>query len=472
MNDEERMSTEHEPAVAEQSPIDGALGQGGQDGPRGHSDAADAADPGWSAPNAARLEDGQAVAEVVVSVDDGALRVRGGDVGVRARGRGAHAPRIERDGERVRVHLAEGGDLEMPRGARLVLGALPAAVSVRGVLGAVDGERVDGDARLADVGPATLGAIGGAFTAEGVAGDLDIAAIGSSARIADVRGDLRLPMVGGSVRIVDVSGDLAVTAGGGAKVVVTPRNGGAYRLTAGGGIRWHVPEALNAAVSIAAGGRVRVDVPGAARAPGAPAARYEAVLGDGGATLDLAAGGSVRLGSGPGHEGWEGAMDGEPLGGMAERIGLQVEGIAEMISARITEAVGGLPETLAQRGLSLDQVEGIAERLQHAGERAAEQVERKLRRMAEKAERMGERAERHASERLHRHDPRGAAWAFRGPSEGPRAPSGVPSAPPGAAAGGAANAEEVMTILRMVEGGKISAEEAERLISALGAARA
>jgi len=351
----------------------------------------------------------------------------------------------------------------VPRGARLAFEELPAALSVRGVHGGVDGRIVGGDARLADVGPVTLGAVGRMLDAAGVAGALDVGTVGGHARVAGVGGDARLRTVGGSVRLADVQGDVEATAGGSAKVIQTPRAGGTYRVTAGGSVRWLSPDAPSAALSAVAGGRVRVEVSGAAHATGAPGGRHEVVLGDGGATIELTAGGSVRFGSGSGEEGWDVGPDGERLGDMAERFGVQIEGIAELVGQRIDATIGGLPEMLAQRGLSGEQIERIAERLQHVGERAAEQVERKLRRMSEQAERLGERAERMAERHRHRG---GGAYGWTARPMAPAAPE--PPRAPGRPAQPGAGAEEVMAILRMVEGGKISAEEAERLIAALG----
>lgn len=112
-----------------------------------------------------------------------------------------------------------------------------------------------------------------------------------------------------------------------------------------------------------------------------------------------------------------------------------------------------MPDVLVAAGLSDKDAQRIAMRVEVAGQKAAERAGRHAERASSRAQRHAAKAARRAEKRAVRHEatPRG-----RGRHRAR-----------GAAAGEGISAEERLSILRMVEEGKLSVDEAERLLRAL-----
>lgn len=155
----------------------------------------------------------------------------------------------------------------------------------------------------------------------------------------------------------------------------------------------------------------------------------------------------------------------EAAGDAAERFAERFEGLSDEIQRRIDEALRSLPERLAAAGLDAEEIERIRAGLSHAGERAAVRIEHKVAHVVAKARRAAERAAERAS---HRGEGRrwGGRMAFGHGLHGGPGPDG-PFAHRGPRAAAADNGE-TMTVLRMLGEGKITAEEAERLLAAMG----
>jgi hypothetical protein len=414
----------------------------------------------------------------------------------------------EPDGQTVRIRCDGDCRLRIPVQATLTIGALNGDGQIRNVRGALTIDRVNGDLRIQNVGPVTIQAVegdlstknvGGEFTAQRVSGDVSatniagtitlaevmgdasLAAIQNDARLAtvkgdvmvrgvgavtvgDIRGDLSINQargdvnvqvvagdadirrIGGGCYIADVRGDLSLAAIDGdiqaqasddISLRLIPYPERSYQIVAGDDLTCRLPVGAQARLEITYGGELRgrkIDLP---EQTGDKAAIL--TLGEGGPTVHLKAGRNMTLiGS---ESGWEeNEMYGPDVavefslraGEFARRIVGQVEAQLDAVSRQIDEK-------LADLGNGGDEIEiRVQDKVQHA----MSQVEKKISDAMRQAERRAERESR-----------RSRTWSASPPPAKPKRPP--------------VSDEERMLILRMVEEGKISVEQAEQLLAAL-----
>ncbi len=155
--------------------------------------------------------------------------------------------------------------------------------------------------------------------------------------------------------------------------------------------------------------------------------RTEGVLGAGEASLEAQVGGRVSL------------RPLEPEEGLPFDFAADLEGLGAQIEARVAEAMAEM-EVRLEEGLGRIDGQEIHRRVQRATERAAERARRAAERQAERARLRAERAERR--------------WR-RASGQRPR-----PEREP-------ATDEERMRVLRLVEEGKVTPEQAADLLAAL-----
>jgi DUF4097 and DUF4098 domain-containing protein YvlB len=311
---------------------------------------------------------------------------------------------------------------------------------VRDVGGILRGKAVGGNARVRDVaGECALGQVNGSLQVRDVDGDFQSEAVGGNAHIDDVRGQCTVKKVGGNLTFDEVSGGVtAEQVGGNARVKPPFAPGTAYRISAGGNVDIHIPENASLSLALRAGGGVRSKVAGLTleKADG----QMQGALGDGAASLEAKAGGSITLRGG-------GAADGPPGEFEFDMDFLDdLEDIGPMIEARVGEAMAQM-EIQLQQGLGqFDsdklriKIERAAEKSARAAERAAEEVRRAAEREAQKARMRAERSQRR--------------WERTSGQKARPRPEPV-------------SEEEQLRILRMVEQGKVTPEQAADLLEAM-----
>jgi hypothetical protein len=311
---------------------------------------------------------------------------------------------------------------------------------VRDVGGILRGKAVGGNARVRDVeGGCTLEKINGNLHARDVDGDLQTETVGGNAQVDDVRGQYAVNKVGGNLTFGEVQGDVtAEQVGGNARVKPPFALDTTYRIVAGGNLDVHIPGNASLRLALRAGGGVRSRIDGLTleRANG----EMHGVLGDGEASLEARAGGSITLrGRGAAYEApgeFEFNMD----------FLDDLEDIGPMVEARVGEAMAELQVRLEQGLGQIDsgklriKMERAAEKSARAAERAAEEVRRAAEREAQKARMRAERSQRR--------------WER---ASGQRSRSRPEPA----------SQEEQLRVLRMVEAGKITPEQAADLLEAL-----
>ncbi|MEP7357876.1 MAG: hypothetical protein ABI847_11585 [Anaerolineales bacterium] len=378
------------------------------------------------------------------------------------------------------IHLKASADctVRLPHQARLVIGRVGTDAHIKTLDNPLTIERVSGDLILRQMGAVSVGQVGGDLSAKKLNGALSAGQVSGDLSARGVNGDFSAGKIGGDVYLRDVEGGVAVNASGDVTLAVafTPEH--AYAVQAGGDLVCRLEPTAAATFSIQAGGGVTVDVLGATIEGGGGKRRV--AVGGGGPEVALRASGDVTL-TGL-------AVDPEAMGEFGERfgdnIGLMAEEFATQIESQIEAQMADFEKNFTERMAGIDFGAGRinAEEIAAKARRAAEKVERATHQKAEAAKRRVEAAQRRAEahvdraqrlaeaaqERAQRRGPSSFTFGFGPrPPVPPRPPSParppVPPTPPGEAV----SEEERMVILRMLEQGKISVADAEKLLAAL-----
>lgn len=342
---------------------------------------------------------------------------------------------VQQAGDAITVTAHSDCSITCPLGAAVTIHAVRGDLRVKGLRGAVAIGAVNGDVALRDVGPTALQKAHGDVSVRHVDGPLTIEAMTGDGRIYAVNGPLALGEVGGDLRVDGLQGGLDARWVG-ADVNLGPPfpPGTAFRVKAGSDLEVRLPPDASVRFSLRSGGQTRSYI--AELELTERDGVYEGVLGAGEALLEAEVGGRVRLL--PAEA--EGVEEGD-FGFAADIESLGVE-----IGARIAEAMAEMEARLEQSLSRVDsdalrlKIQRATEKAQRATERAAEEARRAAEREAERARLRAERAERR--------------WQ-RASGQRPAPPRTPPTD------------EERVRILRLVEQGKITPEQAIDLLSAL-----
>jgi hypothetical protein len=307
-------------------------------------------------------------------------------------------------------------------------------------------QSVDGNLQVNSCGPLTVASVDGNLSVRAVAGSCHIQSVDGNARIAQVAGDLLLHKVDGNLAISEVVGNIETQVDGNVDLSLALAHGQQVQVSADGNIACRIQPDAGVTVRLEAEGTIRVKNLGEPRREQDDCLEF--VLGDGGALLDLHADGDITLsgadargfGAGVGFE----AEVGEEMGRRAAELGQQ---IAEQVEAQVAVLTREMEEKLARMGDNDEMANKLHERLAATMRRAEEKLAEAMRKM-----------EVRAGERPPEFDRRRKGYG---------APPPPPPAPPAPPQRNPVSDEERMMILRMVEGGKISVEQAEKLLAAL-----
>jgi DUF4097 and DUF4098 domain-containing protein YvlB len=306
---------------------------------------------------------------------------------------------------------------ELPAG--LTVGKVDGDLSLR-IVGAASIGSVMGDLDARESGPLTVEAIHADLSVRGGKGDLSVRLVEGDASLHDMQGSVDLASVSDDLYVRGVTGNLSAHVEEDAVLYLQPSSGQAIYVTAAGDILLHTSARSSAALTLSAGRSddIRVEMPGVPKRDGTNPRTL--TLGSGSAAINLQAEGDVMVTSR--ESDWESAAEFD-FGGSWP-----------------------LPDDFSKR---------INRRVQEATERAGQKAEAAARRM-EAGVRRAEENIRRGEENLRRQQ--GRRFSFNW-SPG----RGIPPTPPSEPV----SDEERMTILRMLQEKKISAEDAEKLLSAL-----
>lgn len=314
------------------------------------------------------------------------------------------------------------GDAILAQSNDVALGIVHGDVSARNMLGVLSIDEVNGDVAARVIGEIRLGAVHGDLSARTVDGDVTIKSLNGDADLRTVSGnviisqgfrDVNLFNVGGLVSVSSITGDIRLRGG---------LSDGDHTLEARGDVvvRWPAAVALNlAATASRIDNRLALD--DVTDKPGVLAGR----IGNGQTSLTISAGGRVILREEElANEKWSDNGD-----NMEFDIGINMGDIASRIEGEVQAHLSRMTREIESKfGPDFSQ-------------RINDKITRKVEKAGERARRRSEQYDRFA----------GANFA-----------TAVPETPKKAV-----STEEQLKILKMVEIGKISPEEAGMLLEAL-----
>lgn len=332
---------------------------------------------------------------------------------------GDEAVDLEQQAGGVTFSTAADTTLICPPGTALTVERVVGNLRVDGVQGPIDAGVVHGNATLRSVGPVSLGEVLGNLSAYEVSGNLKAGEVKGNARVRGVKERLTLSEVGGNLTVVEVAGGLDAGMVRGNAQLDPPFSAEThYHLNGNGNLTVRVPADASLRLAVRAGGTVHSGVPGfdIERQDG----EIKGDLGGGSATLEADVRGNLSLRPAGADESFEADTGLQDLGAQIE---WQVNEALARMATRLEANLGRLD------------AEAVTRRVERAGEEAR----RKAERAAEQARLRAERAERR--------------WQ-RASGRGPRSQQVVTD-------------EERLRVLRMVEDGKLTPEQASELLAAL-----
>ncbi len=326
------------------------------------------------------------------------------------------ASHVERQDDTILITAMRDCDITCPIGSAVAIDHASGDLRVMQVKGTLAFNTINGDATLHDVGPATIKAVQGDLSLRDAGGDVQIEVVRGDAKIKRVEGSTAINKVAGDLVASDLGGGLAVgNVGGDASLQTSLEAGESYAVKAGGDVILRV-EGGGGQFALNCKGDLRVRLPMTNWTGNERSAT--GTYGDGSAQVTLMANGDLLVLP---------ASSGVPFD--PDVLSEQVEAMIESAMSQFETQMSKVQHNLEQRFGKFDK---------HA-EKAAE-------RAARSAERAKRRAERAAD-----------SWSFT---------VGRPPAPPTPPSEPVTDQERLM-ILKMVEDGKITADQAAQLLSAL-----
>jgi hypothetical protein len=321
--------------------------------------------------------------------------------------------RLEQVGDEVT--LSCGGDLALrvPKEASFEIAMIGGDASLRAVQGNIELKEVRGDLSIRDAGSVVIDLVHADFSMRGAKGDLHVKNAHADVSIRDVDGSVVLDSVADNLALRGARGNIKVNVGEDVVVYLEPKADGEYSVVAGDDILLVLPSNANATLTMR-GDLIDMDWSGVEK--NNDLTERIVVLGDGSAKISLSAGGDVRVSNRA-----DAAESAAEFGNFAG-INFDWSGFGDQISRRVEEAT---------------------------------------RRAAKRVEEAARRAERHAERQARRGRGGfvfgGLNWDVKGMPKPP-----IPPQPPEPV-----SEEERMAILKMLAEKKITAQQAEELLSAL-----
>lgn len=341
--------------------------------------------------------------------------------------------------------------LQAPVQATITIDNVEGNAAISLILNGLTIDAIGGNAVVNSVNAVTARQIEGNFTARLIAGDLRIDVIEGNAQIAKVGGDIWLGSVEGNLVLDEIGGNIEATAEGNVRVQATLAPSQQCTLRAEGSVTCEVPRDAGGVFMLKAEGHIRVRDLGEERNLRNGVLNFERAPAH--ARLTLEAEGNILL-RGVQLRDFDTT---EFAGRLEEEMALHSVEITQQITAQIEAQVNELSrqldDKLARIGASEELATSIQEKVQSAMRRAEEKLAETLRKVEQRTQ---------EAEGRRRKSP---GWVA------PPTPPLPPAAPKPPATSRArrtpATDEERMLILRMVEQGKLSVEQAEKLLLAL-----
>ncbi|MEW6579710.1 MAG: hypothetical protein AB1435_11010 [Chloroflexota bacterium] len=338
-------------------------------------------------------------------------------------------------GQPYLVRAAGDARVIVPDAVAVSVQAVSGDANITGLAADSDIQSVGGDLSLRDAHTIHIGTVGGDARIKRATGSVTVETVGGDATIRDVEGAVSVALVGADLYLRRVEGDCVVERVGADLVLSLDfAPGREYRFSAGSDILCRIHPDTNVIFDLPADTALQLDVEAEVTEREDAPDRRIIILGDGSARVHIVAANRLRL-------------VGEEEDYMVN-FGVQLEDELEArlshLEAKLNQQLEGLDERIQATTIRFaSQAERVAERAQREALRAAERVRRTMEqwdtkpKRARKAKRVGFILEGLGTRAAPppRHDP--------------------------------VTEQERLMILKMVQEGKITIEEAERLLAAL-----
>ena len=323
--------------------------------------------------------------------------------------------RCKQDGESVTIFCEDDVSLRVPKLTSVFIQHVEGDTSIRGVMGGIELKNIAGDLSIRDVGEVAVDTVESDFSLRGAKGNLSIKSGHGDVSIRDVDGNVSLESVADDLALRDVRGNVSANVAEDVVLYLDPRAGNQYSVAAGNDILLVMPPKANATLTLNAD-EIDINWKGVINEEDATARVI--TVGDGSANVTLSAGGDIRV-TNQSNAG----ETAEDFGNFAG-IGFDWSGFGDRISKQV------------------------------------DQVTRRATKQADDALRRADEARRRVDERVGRGKVRAAVnvgrWSWDLSSKG------VPMPPKPSV-----SEDERLLILKMLQEKKITAEEADNLLSAL-----
>jgi len=323
------------------------------------------------------------------------------------------AMNVSQEGDQIHISIDDEISLRVPKASSIFISNVSGDASIRGLTGDLELKEISGDLSVRDVNSVSIDTLHSDLSLRGAKGNLFIKQAQSDLSIRDVEGNVTIESASDDLALRDVRGNVTANVAEDVVMYLNPQPGHKYVVTAGDDLLLVMPPKANATMTLTAD-EIDVDWPGVEADEDATSRVI--TLGDGSATVNLTAGGDIRISNRA-----DAGDSAEDFGNFAG-VGMDWSDFGERISRRV--------------------------------ENATHQAHRKVEEAARRIERKAREAERRVS--------RGKGGLVTGRWNWDLSSKGVPMA-----SKPVASDEERLMILKMLQDKKITAAEAEELLSAL-----
>lgn len=321
--------------------------------------------------------------------------------------------------------------ISLPQDTSIVINNISGDASLRVLNNSLQIGNIAGDLALRNIGQATLEKVSGDFVVRHASGGVQVAHIGGDASLREVNGDVILEKIGSGLHLRGVQGNISAHVGDDAVLFIEPQAEATYNIQAGSDIMLRLSPDADVELTMTAE-TIAVNLPNMeAKVDESP---HTLALGSGSAKMTLTAGEDLSVTSRV--DAWQSLADFDislPF------IGADFPGLADDFGESLSRKMDNFGDD-------------FAEHFSHKMDEATRKMDEKLRHADRKmrhAEQKARKADRHAEKRTrHAH----FSWV----NKQKRTP---PSEP--------VSEDERLLILQMLQEKKISADDAEKLLSAL-----
>lgn len=394
----------------------------------------------------ARILQPNATEGVEINTIAGDLRVRGySGTDIRIEG---DNPDIQRDHDSAPIRIECNGDcqIKMPDVADLTIGAVNGDSKITNLEAKSDIEKISGDLIARHVGETIIGKVNGDCIAKYIADNLTVRHIGGDMIAQHIEGDMVIENVGGDLDVQDVSGSCTCSnVNGDLEVVVDFQPDNTYQFSSQGTITFGLTSDMNAIFIVPKDVDISVDdnLSDVELSIDDHPDGQQIIVGEGGAEVHILHANNIDFTYRSGFHVDISVDLEDQIDAVGRQVNESLSGLGEMINVHTQNALNTAADAIAQSSgfVKKFKVKDVERRVKRAEERANRHAER----MQRHAERQAKRAERRAEKMLR--------FSKR------QRDQEVQSDP--------VSNEERLMILRMVEEGKLTIEEAEKLLSAL-----